>query len=315
MKIWNILCVLNLIGLIGCDNSTELKSWNDTFKTEEITFESDGYSLEGTLTMPNNSSKVSAILIANGDGLDRDGTYPSDPNLQLPVYKTWSETIANNGIAVLRYDQRFITHSIDLMQFTLGDRINDIAAAIRYLKIRAEIDSNKIFIVGHSQGGCIGPVAAQKENVVAGVAIINSNAFAIDTLVIEKLKAIGLPTSYITDIINRFELLRNNTYSTGWSYSNRGAIFWKEWINYTENADSICISLGKPAFIVQCGADETFTSNTRQKNIDKWENISNQSSLIELKNYDGVTHYLLESGTEETAIYIINDLINWIKKF
>jgi alpha-beta hydrolase superfamily lysophospholipase len=227
----------------------------------------------------------------------------------------WANTIASHGIAVLRYDQRFITHTINLSEFTLSDRINDIIAAISYLKSRSEINTGKIFIVGHSQGGCIAPVAAQRENSVLGVGIINSDAIAIDTLIIERLKARGLPTSYISDILDKFELLRTNTFSPEWEYSNRGAIYWKEWIEYTEKADSITVSLGKPILIIQGSDDETYTPLTYQKNLSKWESISNQSSLIDLKIYEGVTHLVLKSGTQQTETQVLHDLITWIRQY
>ena len=315
MKKLMILILFILSGIFNCDNSTEIKPWPDRFKNEEITFESDGLTLEGTLTIPTTSSKVAAIVIASGGGLDRDGIYESNPDIQLPVYKTWAETISSENIAVLRYDQRLLSPNIDVLQVTLGDRINDIISAISYLKTRSEIDTNKIFIVGHSQGGCIVPIAAQSVNNISGVVIINSDAIAIDTLVIERLKARGFSASYISDVINYFDSLRSNASTPAWGYANRGEIFWKEFIEYTENADSICISLRKPIFTIQCNNDEGYTALTRQKNITKWENISNESQLIDQTVYDEVTHFVLKSGTEETAMNVIHDIINWIKQF
>ena len=307
-----------IIALWSCKDDNQTKSEDVKYKSEEVNFESEGLTLEGTLYLPNETLRVPAVVIVNGSGpVDRDGIYAPNPNLLPPIYKNWANWIASRGIGVLRYDKRFLTHpDLNPLEISQEDQINDIISAIIYLKSRTEIDTNKILIIGHSEGGSIAPVAAQRKNIVSGVVIIASPAFAIDTLFIEQLKAnSNNPQSLITQVEQAFELLRNNQFPSGGQIAGGGEAYWQEWIEYSENADSIAVNLRKPILVIQGEEDENFPGFTFQKNKALWENIANQSDLIDFRTYEGVTHLILkDDDTQDMATDVLDDIVNWIKQ-
>jgi len=141
------------------------------YREEQVTFANPKaqVSLAGTLTVPPGSGPFpAAILIAGSGPQDRDETVAGHrPFLVLADYLT------RKGIAVLRYDKRGIgksTGSFD--QATSEDFASDAAAALAYLKSQKEIDSRRIGLIGHSEGGIIAPMIASRSSGVAWVVLL-----------------------------------------------------------------------------------------------------------------------------------------------
>jgi pimeloyl-ACP methyl ester carboxylesterase len=61
----------------------------------------------------------------------------------------------------------------DTMQSTTADFVEDVLVGVEYLKGRKEIDPKRIGLVGHSEGGTIGPLAASRSKDVAFVVMLS----------------------------------------------------------------------------------------------------------------------------------------------
>lgn len=73
-----------------------------------------------------------------------------------------ADHLTRAGIAVLRYDDRGVGGSTgDTSTATSADFATDALAAVHLLKQRDDIDSSKIGVIGHSEGGIVGPMVAQ----------------------------------------------------------------------------------------------------------------------------------------------------------
>ena len=125
--------------------------------------ENGGHTLAGTLTIPEGEGPFPvAIMISGSGGQDRDETLRGHkPFLVI------ADHLSRNGIAVLRFDDRGIAASTgDHEVATSADFATDVQAGIDFLKTQTEIDSDKIGLIGHSEGGLIAPmVAAQGTDV------------------------------------------------------------------------------------------------------------------------------------------------------
>ena len=121
-----------------------------------ITFSSHGRSLAGTLALPaaDSGDRVPAALLVVGSGpIDRDSNLP---RLQLRVTALIAERLAHAGIATLRYDKRGVGGSEgDYHATGLGDNIEDATQAYRALIAQPEVDADRTFAVGHSEGAVI----------------------------------------------------------------------------------------------------------------------------------------------------------------
>ncbi len=130
------------------------------YQTELVRFENtrEGIHLAGTLSLPFGEGPYPAIVLITGSGpQDRDETIAGGhkPFLILADYLT------RRGIAVLRYDDRGVAGSSgDFASATMPDFASDARAAVEYLQSRQVIDSKRIGLVGHSEGGAVAPMVS-----------------------------------------------------------------------------------------------------------------------------------------------------------
>lgn len=140
------------------------------YRAEEVTVPSvPGVTLAGTLTLPQGDGPHPAVLLVSGSGpQDRDETLLGHkPFLVLADYLT------RRGIAVLRVDDRGTGASTGrFMGATSDDFARDAEAAVRWLRARPEVADDRVGIVGHSEGGLIGPLVASRTPEVAFLVLL-----------------------------------------------------------------------------------------------------------------------------------------------
>jgi dienelactone hydrolase len=144
------------------------------YTAQEVSFRTPaGLTLRGTLTLPQGAStaRVPAIVTITGSGpQDRDGSFAGLPSYR-PYYQL-ADTLARRGIAVLRLDDRGAGSDAGPPTVTSADLANDVRAAVAWLRERSEVDPRRIGLVGHSEGGTIGPMVAATDSAIAAVVIM-----------------------------------------------------------------------------------------------------------------------------------------------
>jgi len=136
------------------------------YTAEEVTIRTPkGLKLTGTLTLPKArpARGVPAIVTITGSGTEeRDESIPG-VNGYRP-FRQIADTLGRRGIAVLRLDDRGAGGSdmgpSGAQGPTSADFADDIRAGLAYLRTRAEIDTARLGLVGHSEGGLIAPMVA-----------------------------------------------------------------------------------------------------------------------------------------------------------
>jgi len=125
------------------------------YAVEEVTFAGaePNVILAGSLTLPKLQHPLPGVVLIHGSGLtDRDATMSGQHKPLLVL----ADALTRAGYAVLRYDKRGVGQSSgDFRAATTLDFAGDAAAAMRYLRARSEIDSKRVALVGHSEGGTI----------------------------------------------------------------------------------------------------------------------------------------------------------------
>jgi hypothetical protein len=150
---------------------------------EEISFESDGITLSGTLTLPKERSDlVSGVLFLNGSGpVDRD---ENAPGLKTDIFREFAAALAKSGIGSLRYDKRGVGKSGGTFaQASMEDLLSDARAALTALRTAEGIDPQRTFILGHSEGGILAPIIATEENDLAGLVLLAAPAHSLDWII------------------------------------------------------------------------------------------------------------------------------------
>jgi uncharacterized protein len=139
--------------------------------SEDITFAgpAPNLTLAGTLTFPREDSPFPVAILISGSG-------PQNRNEELVGHRPFlvlADHLTKNGIAVLRYDDRGVSKSTgDFSAATTADFAADVKSAIAYLKTRAEIDEDKIGLIGHSEGGVIAPMVASSSDDVSFIVLL-----------------------------------------------------------------------------------------------------------------------------------------------
>ena len=175
------------------------------YTAEEITIRTPkGLKLTGTLTLPKArpARGVPAVVTITGSGTEeRDESIPG-VNGYRP-FRQIADTLGRRGIAVLRLDDRGAGGSdmgpSGAQGPTSADFADDIRAGLAYLRTRADIDGDRLGLVGHSEGGLIAPMVAATDPKLRAVVLMAGpsqtgrsilkyqNEYAVDSM----LKATG----------------------------------------------------------------------------------------------------------------------------
>ena len=138
---------------------------------EEVRIPANGFSLAGTISKPagTGGKPLPALVLVGGSGLtDRDETVSG-----IPIFGQLAGGLADAGYVVLRYDKRGVGQSGGRAEAaTLADFAEDLRAAVRFLGNRKDVDRRRLAVVGHSEGGAVGLLAADRENRIAALVLI-----------------------------------------------------------------------------------------------------------------------------------------------
>ena len=125
------------------------------------------WALNGLLTMPNDASDenpVPAVVLVHGSGAQN----MDSSVFETRVFHDIASYLSSNGIAVIRYNKRTLTHGTTLMQaygnnFTVWEEtVEDALLAAEILQNDSRISS--VFVAGHSLGGMLAPRIAEDGN-------------------------------------------------------------------------------------------------------------------------------------------------------
>jgi uncharacterized protein len=132
----------------------------------EVRFRSGAVELAGTLHLPRGEGPYPAVVLVHGSG----------PETRAEL-RFWADLFARHGIAGLAYDKRGAGESSGrLYESTYQDYAEDVAAAVRHLRGRTEIDAGRVGLVGFSEAEWVAPLAAASmEGGVAFLAVVGAS--------------------------------------------------------------------------------------------------------------------------------------------
>ena len=140
------------------------------YDAQNVAYETKGgIKLAGTLTLPRGPGPFPAAIMITGSG-------PQDRDESLLGHKPFlviADYLTRRGIAILRLDDRGVGGSTgNSTRETLDDMAGDVVTGVEYLKGRKEIDAKHIGVIGHSEGGIVGPAAAVRSADIAFVVML-----------------------------------------------------------------------------------------------------------------------------------------------
>ena len=155
------------------------------------------WELEGILTMPETAaeeSPVPAVVLVHGSGAHNMDSSVFD---NRPFFDIASHLSAN-GVAVLRHNKRNLVYgevfAQDLGSFTIWEEsVEDAILSADILRNDPRVDSDRIFLVGLSQGGMIAPRIQEAGGDFAGFVLMGATPLSLaEVLVVQSMMAIEI---------------------------------------------------------------------------------------------------------------------------
>jgi uncharacterized protein len=159
------------------------------YNTKEVTVPSDGgVRLAGTVVIPEGPGPFPAVVFVTGSG-------PQDRDEALLGHRPFlviADYLARHGIASLRYDDRGFAKSTGTFETaTSADFAADAEAALHFLQHVPGIARDRVGILGHSEGGLIGPMIAARTRDVAFLVLMAGPGMPGDSLSLLQLRRLA----------------------------------------------------------------------------------------------------------------------------
>jgi len=169
-------------------------------ESREVSFASHGLELKGTLTLPEGDGPAPAVILVHGSGPNsRDELARGQLNMafgfDIPVFRELAEGLSRAGYVVLRFDKRSCGpfngcaengYPMPDPDMRLQVLLDDVSAGIDHLLAQPEVDRDRVFAVGHSEGGVFVPaLMTMRQEVKAGV-MLAANYRPLDEIVAQQ---------------------------------------------------------------------------------------------------------------------------------
>lgn len=301
---------------------------------EEITIEAEkGYPLSGKLTLPDEGDgPFPAVVLVHGSGA-------SDMDEAINSYKPFQDIaygLAENGIAVLRYDKRTYTHGAKMAE-DLGaaltvkeETIDDAVEAARLLQADDRIQTDQIYIGGHSLGGMLAPRIDDEADTAGMILLAGSPRSLWEIIYDQQLnlmpenlsdKAKDLLKEQAESFKELAESFQDMSAEEAMDYDLSGisGYYLQEMDQY--DVGQIALDSSKPILILQGEADFQVTT---EEDFAAWQSIFENEPQATLKSYPNLNHiFILSQGENKGSVQeyeipghvdedVITDISEWI---
>lgn len=298
-----------------------------TFTEREIVFGVENWRLPGALTLPNGEGPFPLVILVHGSGpSDRDATIG-----QNKPFRDLAWGLASQGVAVLRYDKRTSVYGEAFAAqstYTLYEEtVEDAVAAIAYARTLPEIDSSRIFVLGHSLGGYAAPRIATLDPDIGGLILlaapvqplyerILAQSTYIANLDGEILDAEQGQITTIQTAVEQINALNESSDLTQLILGVPGS-YWLDMRDY--NPVTTATALDLPMLLLHAGRDY----QVPQSEFSRWQLALSARDNVEFRTYLTLFHLFIPTENEipSPADYdtvgfvdeaVINDIAAWI---
>lgn len=292
------------------------------------------YPLNGILSIPTQTGGLfPAVVLVHGSGpLNMDekigNNYP---------FKDLAEGLSKKEIAVLRYDKRTFIYGKEMRDRTeisvKEEVIEDAILASVLLRKDSRIDSERIFIIGHSMGGMLSPRIDDEGGNFTGLIIMGGSTRKLEDIIIEQnnevLKSLNrllqvIARKQISKLSSKLENIYNMSDEEAKSTLVLGkygrAYYFKE-MGEHPLADYLS-PLNKPMLILQ--GEKDFHVSI-EKDFNQYKELLKEKQNVTFKLYPNLNHLFMhfiygkiQKARKEYKVaqhideQVINDISDWI---
>lgn len=167
-------------------NSYKLPIYTDCDKFTEklVTIKSGTHELPAMITLPKDTVNCPVVVFVHGSG---PGDMDESVGAQKP-FKDLAIGLASQGIASVRYVKRTALYAGEFSgAFTTKEEVlDDALAVIAYTKKIVQVDSQNVYLFGHSLGGMLAPKIATLAPDLKGIILAAAPARKLQDISIEQ---------------------------------------------------------------------------------------------------------------------------------
>ena len=278
------------------------------------------YVLPAKFTIPKSEIRVPAVVMIHGSGPNN----MDEAVGKLKMFEDLSVQLAKLGVASIRYDKRSLVYLDSLstnFKFSIDDEvIGDALSAINMLKKDDRIDKNGIYVLGHSFGGQLAPVIANRDETIKGIIIMAGTTQHIIDLLMEQLKERGDPTYQL--YLPWYEYFRNlkEVVPGEENYLFAGAYekYWTTYNNLDLVAELLECAQSKTILVMQGGKD----LQVKAAQLNVYKELLGSKALYQL--YNNLNHCFVDGQNETwSTMYqkskdipkeVVSDITNFLEQ-
>jgi uncharacterized protein len=304
----------------------------DGIITRDFNFDVDGTEVHGILTMPAEPMRCPVVLMLSGSGPnDADETVgPRKP------FRDIANGLAKQGIATLRWNKRTKDYPEVFAKnkgFTIRDEyLPEVSSALAYLQKNSQNKFSGYYLLGHSLGAMMMPMAASELKNVAGFIMLAGNARPLEDLVVEQynyifnLEDMTKEKQQELDKIKAqeavVETLSADKPAPDTLLLNVPKSYWLSLNNYkqVDVFSDVVRNLSLPFLILQGQKDYQVTMT----DFNLWQSASEGEEIVSMKSYPDLDHLFMYSEGKSTpqsymtpafvSKEVIDDIVEWVKE-
>ena len=292
----------------AADAPTSAPAWQppnyakqNSFTEKPLALTDQGFTLAGTLTLPNGPGPFPAVVLVHGSGPhDEDETIgPNKP------FKDLAWGLASHGIAVYRYTKRTGAYgekaAADPKLITVKEEtIDDARAAIALVAKQPGINPEQVFLVGHSLGAFLAPRIATGNAILAGIVLMAGNTKPLEKVIVEQVQYLtrttdGAPSSAAADAQKAADQIESPALKPDDEVPLLGSktygAYWLDLRDY--NPVKTAQKLKIPILVLQGGRDYQVTPD----NYKDWQSGLGKRTNATLKFFPEANHLFIFGDT------------------
>ncbi len=292
------------------------------------------YPLNGIVSIPDQTGDLlPAVVLVHGSG-------PSNMDEKIgniTPFKDLAEGLSSRGIAVIRYDKRTFIYGKQMRTdkgLTVREEIiEDAILAAEFLRKDPRIDSNKVFILGHSMGGMLAPRIDAEGGNFAGIIIMAGSLRKLEEIMIDQSNDVLESLNRFLKVIARKQIAKlrskfSNIYNLTDEEAKSTVVLGKHLMAYyfKEMGEHPAINdlqnLHKPVLIMQGDMDVQITVD---RDFNVYKAILSDKPNVTFKLYQNLNHAFMPSVygkilkakkeyqvAQHVEQQVISDITDWI---
>jgi dienelactone hydrolase len=262
--------------------------------TRDVAFASGSLQLKGTVQVPEQArGRRPAVVLVHGSGpQSRDaelaGQVAMGFGCDISLFEELADGLEAAGFVVLRYDKRTCGpfngcadngYPSPSVMHVVDDLVKDAGAAARWLAKQREVDPERIYVVGHSEGGQLVPRLLTDVAELRGGVMLAAPYFAVDTVMLGQVAFLDgrvlvsgqaeneHTAAVLKDLhgqVAALNELRAGTYR-GTRIGGALATYWKSWMTLGDEAPGLAAATPKPILVLSGDYDWNVPRNETEE--------------------------------------------------